>query len=163
MDGHFLRPTLNFCILYVYRCMIYLLSVLSYTVQWCLIYISFLFSENSCSVGLFMSTVFYISSVCGIAVMYMLYASKPSCTLNIFFISWTALLLVVMMVISLHYKVRFFPFQPMQEFQFCHWSCDKQFCHHLVQVNRGLLSSGIMASYLVFLCWSAIRRLDLYR
>ncbi|XP_042053256.1 serine incorporator 3-like isoform X2 [Salvia splendens] len=25
------------------------------------------------------------------------------------------------------------------------------------QVNRGLLSSGIMASYIVFLCWSAIR------
>ncbi|KAH7836218.1 hypothetical protein Vadar_033761 [Vaccinium darrowii] len=26
------------------------------------------------------------------------------------------------------------------------------------EVNRGLLSSGIMASYIVFLCWSAIRR-----
>ncbi|MBA0753988.1 hypothetical protein Gogos_005507 [Gossypium gossypioides] len=26
-----------------------------------------------------------------------------------------------------------------------------------MQVNRGLLSSGIMASYVVFLCWSAIR------
>ncbi|XP_028113036.1 probable serine incorporator isoform X2 [Camellia sinensis] len=33
-------------------------------------------------------------------------------------------------------------------------------CHILTfkeQVNRGLLSSGIMASYIVFLCWSAIR------
>ncbi|KAF6156853.1 hypothetical protein GIB67_005814 [Kingdonia uniflora] len=26
-----------------------------------------------------------------------------------------------------------------------------------IQVNRGLLSSGIMASYLIYLCWSAIR------
>ncbi|CAN1810818.1 hypothetical protein LINPERHAP1_LOCUS26035 [Linum perenne] len=25
------------------------------------------------------------------------------------------------------------------------------------KVNRGLLSTGIMASYLIFLCWSAIR------
>ncbi|KAG4131276.1 hypothetical protein ERO13_D09G195966v2 [Gossypium hirsutum] len=53
---------------------------------------------------------------------------RPACSLNIFFITWTALLLIVMMVISLHSKV-----------------------------NRGLLSSGIMASYVVFLCWSAIR------
>lgn len=60
---------------------------------------------SSCSIGLFMSTVFYIASVCGIAVMYVLYASKISCTLNIFFITWTGVLLIVMMVISLHSKV----------------------------------------------------------
>ncbi|GFY81425.1 serinc-domain containing serine and sphingolipid biosynthesis protein [Actinidia rufa] len=84
--------------------------------------------KQSCSLGLFTSTVFYIASVCGIGVMYSLYAPRPSCILNIFFITWTAILLVVMMVISLHSKV-----------------------------NRGLLSSGIMASYIVFLCWSAIR------
>ncbi|KAL2506513.1 Chaperonin CPN60 [Abeliophyllum distichum] len=85
-------------------------------------------TKSSCSLGLFMSTLFYIASVCGLVVMYALYASKPSCTLNIFFITWTAILLVVMMIISLHSKV-----------------------------NRGLLSSGIMASYIVFLCWTAIR------
>ncbi|CAI9117941.1 OLC1v1019433C2 [Oldenlandia corymbosa var. corymbosa] len=84
--------------------------------------------HRSCSLGLFMSTIFYIASVFGIVLMYVLYASKPSCALNIFFISWTGVLLAVMMVISLHSKV-----------------------------NRGLLSSGIMASYIVFLCWSAIR------
>ncbi|KAF7112889.1 hypothetical protein RHSIM_RhsimUnG0182000 [Rhododendron simsii] len=78
--------------------------------------------------GLFTSTVFYIASVCGIGVMYSHYVPRPSCTLNIFFLSWTTILLLVMMVISLHSKV-----------------------------NRGLLSSGIMASYIVFLCWSAIR------
>ncbi|KAK7847497.1 putative serine incorporator [Quercus suber] len=81
-----------------------------------------------CSLGLFTSTLFYIASICGIVVMYPFYAPRTSCTLNIFFITWTAILLLVMMVVSLHSKV-----------------------------NRGLLSSGIMASYVVFLCWSAIR------
>jgi hypothetical protein len=76
-----------------------------------------------------MSIVFYIGSVCGIAVMYYFYGASTACGLNIFFISWTVILLIVMMVISLHSKVK----------------------------NRGLLSSGIMASYIVFLCWSAIR------
>ncbi|KAJ0752860.1 putative serine incorporator/TMS membrane protein [Helianthus annuus] len=84
-------------------------------------------SCNSCC-GLFMSTLFYMASLCGILVMYALYAFKLSCTLNIFFITWTAVLLLVMMAISLHSKV-----------------------------NKGLLSSGIMASYVLFLCWSALR------
>ncbi|KAH1089605.1 hypothetical protein J1N35_016862 [Gossypium stocksii] len=85
-------------------------------------------SNQSCSIALFTSTVFYGVSICGIVSMYYFYAPRPACSLNIFFITWTALLLIVMMVISLHSKV-----------------------------NRGLLSSGIMASYVVFLCWSAIR------
>ncbi|KAG5539519.1 hypothetical protein RHGRI_019911 [Rhododendron griersonianum] len=58
-----------------------------------------------CFLGLFTSTVFYIAFVCGIGVMYSHYVPRPSCTLNIFFISWTAILLLVMMVISLHSKV----------------------------------------------------------
>ncbi|PPD99464.1 hypothetical protein GOBAR_DD03510 [Gossypium barbadense] len=72
--------------------------------------------------------VFYVASICGIVTMYYFYAPRPSCCLNIFFITWTAILLIVMMAMSLHSKV-----------------------------NRGLLSSGIMAAYVVFLCWSAIR------
>ncbi|CAI0436680.1 unnamed protein product [Linum tenue] len=87
--------------------------------------------NQSCSFGLFMSTIFYIASACGILAMYFLYGHRLECALNIFFITWTAVLLTILMSISLHSKV-----------------------------NRGLLSSGIMASYLVFLCWSAIRRLD---
>lgn len=59
----------------------------------------------SCSLGLFMSTLFYISSICGIVLMYPFYAQRLSCTLNIFFITWTAILLIVMMVVSLHSKV----------------------------------------------------------
>ncbi|VVB07299.1 unnamed protein product [Arabis nemorensis] len=85
-------------------------------------------SKQSCSFGLVMSTVFYIGSVCGIAVMYYFYAASTACVLNIFFISWTVVLLILMILMSLHSKV-----------------------------NRGLQSSGIMASYIVFLCWSAIR------
>ncbi|KAJ7979719.1 Serinc-domain containing serine and sphingolipid biosynthesis protein [Quillaja saponaria] len=84
--------------------------------------------KQSCSIGLIMSTLFYIASICGIVLLYKLYTPRPSCTLNIFFITWTAILLIVMIIVSLHSKV-----------------------------NRGLLSSGIMASYIVFLCWCAIR------
>ncbi|KAL5702581.1 hypothetical protein ACHQM5_027783 [Ranunculus cassubicifolius] len=79
-------------------------------------------------VGLLVSTLFYIASFCGIGLLYVLYARKPSCLLNLFFITWTAILFIVMMLVSLHSKV-----------------------------NRGLLSSGIMAAYIIYLCWSAIR------
>ncbi|KAK6117383.1 hypothetical protein DH2020_048901 [Rehmannia glutinosa] len=105
-----------------------LISVIEFITWWNNYWMSDDRKKSSCSIGLFMSTVFYISSVCGIVVMYVFYASKTSCSLNIFFISWTGVLLIVMMVISLHSKV-----------------------------NRGLLSSGIMASYIVFLCWTAMR------
>ncbi|KAK3021144.1 hypothetical protein RJ639_045917 [Escallonia herrerae] len=105
-----------------------LVSVIEFIAWWNSYWMPDDTKKQSCFLGLFMSTLFYIASFCGIVVMYALYAPKPSCSLNIFFITWTTLLLVVMMVISLHSKV-----------------------------NRGLLSSGIMASYIVFLCWSALR------
>jgi hypothetical protein len=60
---------------------------------------------GSCSLGLFMSTIFYLASVCGIVVMYAFYGRKVECSLNIFFITWTAILLIVMMAMSLHSKV----------------------------------------------------------
>ncbi|XP_073102252.1 uncharacterized protein [Elaeis guineensis] len=78
--------------------------------------------------GLFLSTIFYLGSFCGIVLMYIMYALDTSCTVNIFLIAWTAILVKVMMIVSLHSKV-----------------------------NKGLLSSGIMGSYIVFLCWSAIQ------
>ncbi|KAL2326575.1 hypothetical protein Fmac_025633 [Flemingia macrophylla] len=85
-------------------------------------------SKQRCSLGLLMSTLFYVASICGILYLYKSYATRISCSLNLFFITWTVILLAAMMVISLNSKV-----------------------------NRGLLSSGIMASYIVFLCWCAIR------
>ncbi|KAL8167174.1 hypothetical protein V2J09_008673 [Rumex salicifolius] len=84
--------------------------------------------KQSCFLGGFTSTIFYIGSISGTGLMFALYVPRSSCTLNIFFIAWTAILVIVLMAISLHSKV-----------------------------NRGLVSSGIMAAYLVFLCWSAIR------
>ncbi|XP_059652317.1 uncharacterized protein LOC132299604 [Cornus florida] len=105
-----------------------LISVIEFISWWNNYWMPDEIRKQSCFLGLFMSTLFYIASVCGIVAMYSLYAPSPSCFLNMFFITWTAILLVVIMAISLHSKV-----------------------------NRGLLSSGIMASYIVFLCWCAIR------
>ncbi|CAH8264644.1 unnamed protein product [Arabidopsis lyrata] len=106
-----------------------LVSVIEFITWWNNYWMPHDQSKQICSFGLVMSTVFYIGSVCGIAVMYYFYAASTACVLNMFFISWTVVLLIVMMVMSLHSKVKY----------------------------RGLLSSGIMASYIVFLCWSAIR------
>nr|KJB72170.1 hypothetical protein B456_011G163200 [Gossypium raimondii] len=105
-----------------------LVSVIEFIRWWNKYWASDEQSKQSCSIALFTSTVFYVASICGIVSMYYFYAPRPSCCLNIFFITWTAILLIVMMAMSLHSKV-----------------------------NRGLLSSGIMAAYVVFLCWSAIR------
>uniref|UniRef100_A0A7C9EQF5 Serine incorporator n=1 Tax=Opuntia streptacantha TaxID=393608 RepID=A0A7C9EQF5_OPUST len=105
-----------------------LVSVIQFIAWWNKYWMPEAKRKQCCSLGLIMSTVFYVASVCGVVFLYKLYVRSSSCTLNIFFISWTATLLLVMMLISLHSKV-----------------------------NRGLLSSGIMASYVVFLCWSAIR------
>ncbi|TXG72498.1 hypothetical protein EZV62_001077 [Acer yangbiense] len=105
-----------------------LVSVIEFIAWWNKYWMPDQERKQSCSLGLFMSTLFYIASIFGIVLMYYLYAHRLACSLNIFFVTWTAILLVVMMVISVH-----------------------------SMVNRGLLSSGIMASYIVFLCWSAIR------
>ncbi|CAI8601929.1 unnamed protein product [Vicia faba] len=105
-----------------------LVSVIHFIMWWNKYWTADEETKERCSFGLVMSTLFYVCAICGIVYMYASYASKSSCSLNIFFITWTAILLAVMMVISLNSKV-----------------------------NRGLLSSGIMACYIVFLCWCAIR------
>ncbi|RCV34435.1 hypothetical protein SETIT_7G159500v2 [Setaria italica] len=84
--------------------------------------------SNQCGLfGLFLSTICYIASFAGIGVLYFLYVPNSSCEFNIFNITWTAILVKIIMAVSLHSKV-----------------------------NEGLLSSGIMSSYIVFLCWSAL-------
>ncbi|KAK9725551.1 hypothetical protein RND81_05G153000 [Saponaria officinalis] len=105
-----------------------LISVIEFIAWWNKYWMPDGETKQSCSLGLLMSTVLYVASVCGVVILYILYVPRSSCTLNIFFIVWTGILLVVMMLVSLHSKV-----------------------------NRGLLSSGLMASYVVFLSWSAIR------
>jgi len=73
------------------------------------------------------SVTCYILTFIGLVLMYIWFAPRVTCRLNIFFITWTLILVIVMTGISLHTKV-----------------------------NAGLLPSGVLSLYLVFLCWSAI-------
>ncbi|KAK9160143.1 hypothetical protein Syun_006484 [Stephania yunnanensis] len=84
--------------------------------------------RRSCFLGLCMSTIFYIASISGIVLMYLLYVQRLTCAVNIVFITWTAVLFLVVMIVTLHSKA-----------------------------NKGLLSSGMIGLYIIFLCWSAIR------
>lgn len=102
-----------------------------------------------------LATVAYVICILGIILMYIWYTPQPSCLLNIFFISWTLVLLQLMTSVSLHPKV----------------SLSILCLHFFVgivyinwwkhQVNAGFLTPGFMGLYVVFLCWSAIRRYDL--
>lgn len=74
------------------------------------------------------ATTAYVVCILGIILMYIWYTPEPSCLLNIFFITWTLVLLQLMTSVSLHPKV-----------------------------NAGFLTPGLMGLYVVFLCWSAIR------
>ncbi|CAM6091506.1 unnamed protein product [Calypogeia fissa] len=73
------------------------------------------------------SVLAYAGSLGGLIIMYVWFAPAASCSLNIFFITWTLILILVFTMISLHSKV-----------------------------NAGLLTSGVLALYVIFLCWSAI-------
>nr|GMC98103.1 probable serine incorporator [Ipomoea batatas] len=75
-----------------------------------------------------LATTAYILCILGIILMYIWYTPQTSCLLNIFFISWTLVLLQIMTSVSLHPRV-----------------------------NAGFLTPGFMGLYVVFLCWSAIR------
>ncbi|KAK3436510.1 hypothetical protein EUGRSUZ_C01067 [Eucalyptus grandis] len=70
----------------------------------------------------------YVVCIGGIILMYIWYAPDTSCLLNIFFITWTLVLLQLMTSVSLHPKV-----------------------------NAGFLIPGLMGLYVVFICWCAIR------
>ncbi|XP_022728915.1 probable serine incorporator [Durio zibethinus] len=74
------------------------------------------------------ATTAYVICIVGIIMMYIWYAPKPSCLLNIFFITWTLVLLQLLASVSLHPKV-----------------------------NAGYLTPGLMGLYVVFICWCAIR------
>ncbi|KDO54164.1 hypothetical protein CISIN_1g0159802mg [Citrus sinensis] len=74
------------------------------------------------------ATVAYIICIVGIIMMYIWYTPDPTCLLNIFFITWTLVLLQLMTSVSLHPKI-----------------------------NSGFLAPGLMGLYIIFLCWCAIR------
>ncbi|KAJ9168389.1 hypothetical protein P3X46_019919 [Hevea brasiliensis] len=101
--------------------------------------ISFITWLNDCCVSderadrchihvMLIATTAYVICIVGIILMYIWYAPEPSCLLNIFFITWTLVLLQLMTSISLHPKI-----------------------------NAGFLTPGLMGLYVVFLCWCAIR------
>ncbi|KAL3678925.1 hypothetical protein R1sor_021881 [Riccia sorocarpa] len=73
------------------------------------------------------SVLSFVASIGAIILMYIYFSPRASCGLNIFFITWTLVLIIIMTIISL---------KP--------------------DINAGLLTSGLMALYLVFLCWSSI-------
>lgn len=77
---------------------------------------------------LFSSIASYILTIVGIILMYIWYAPDASCLLNIFFITWTLVLLQLLTSISIH-----------------------------PSINAGFLAPGLMGLYLAFLCWCAIR------
>ncbi|KAK4768781.1 hypothetical protein SAY86_026931 [Trapa natans] len=74
------------------------------------------------------STMAYVICIVGIILMYIWYTPDPSCLLNIFFITWTLVLLQLMTSVSLHPKIK-----------------------------SGYLTPGLMGLYIVFICWCAIR------
>ncbi|KAG8053168.1 hypothetical protein GUJ93_ZPchr0001g32339 [Zizania palustris] len=70
----------------------------------------------------------YVGSILGVVVMYVWYAPRPTCKLNIIFITVTLALVQLMAGVSLSSKVK-----------------------------AGYLAPGLMGVYIVFLCWTAIR------
>lgn len=52
-----------------------------------------------------LATTAYVVCLVGIILMYIWYTPEPSCLLNIFFITWTLVLLQLMTSVSLHPKV----------------------------------------------------------
>ncbi|CAK9210807.1 unnamed protein product [Sphagnum troendelagicum] len=107
--------------------MIQLLSVINFIYFWNEDWLSER-NEHCCRMPMVITSILsYVVSLFANVVMYIWFAPYFSCKLNIFFITWTLVLILLMTTISLHSKV-----------------------------NAGLLTSGIMTVYVVFLCWSAI-------
>ncbi|MBA0731820.1 hypothetical protein Gogos_015943 [Gossypium gossypioides] len=64
-------------------------------------------TEDKCHIHvMLLATAAYIICIVGIIMMYVWYAPEPSCLLNIFFITWTLVLIQLMTSVSLHPKVR---------------------------------------------------------
>eukprot|EP00850_Spirogloea_muscicola_P007941 SM000041S15500 [mRNA] locus=s41:479097:482666:- [translate_table: standard] len=106
---------------------IQLVSLLSFIYAW---NESWLSSENErkCKIPVIVvAALCYLLSFIGIILMYVYFAPRAGCGLNIFSITWTLILIITYTAISLHPKV-----------------------------NAGLLTSGLISIYIVFLCYSAI-------
>jgi len=80
----------------------------------------------------FFTATFYIISVVAIILLYVYYASKPSCNLNIFFITFNLILCIIVSIISVLPVVQNY------------------------HSTSGLLQSSFVTLYVIFLTWSAI-------
>lgn len=84
------------------------------------------------------ATVAYIICIVGIIMMYIWYTPDPTCLLNIFFITWTLVLLQLMTSVSLHPKV-----SPLPSVHSCANMNKKLSCLFLSETDKfRLLGSG---------------------
>jgi hypothetical protein len=81
---------------------------------------------------IFFTTTFYILSTVAIILLYIFYASKPSCSLNIFFITINLILCIIVSIVSVLPIVQNY------------------------HSTSGLLQSSFVTLYVIFLTWSAI-------
>jgi hypothetical protein len=81
---------------------------------------------------IFFTTTFYILSTVAIILLYVFYASKPSCSLNIFFITINLILCIIVSIVSVLPVVQNY------------------------HSTSGLLQSSFVTLYVIFLTWSAI-------
>jgi hypothetical protein len=102
------------------------------------------------------ATTSYVVCILGVILMYIWYTPEPSCILNIFFITWTLVLLQLMTSVSLHPKVK--SYMCLLSIDWCPDIQYKVTNFGWKQVNAGFLTPGLMGLYVVFLCWCAIRR-----
>ncbi|PRQ46612.1 putative serine incorporator/TMS membrane protein [Rosa chinensis] len=107
--------------------LIQLISIISF-IRWVNDCCQYSKSERCQIHSMLIATTAYVVSLVGIIMMYIWYSPDPSCFINIFFITWTLVLLQLMTSVSLHPKV-----------------------------NAGILTPGLMGLYIVFICWFAIR------
>lgn len=104
---------------------IQIISIINFVYVW---NDSWLENEDKCKLPLIIvSLISYILVITGIILMYIWFAPRPTCGLNIFFITFALFLVIVMTGISLH-----------------------------PQVQAGLMTSGCLAVYVIYLCWAAI-------
>ncbi|CAI5956387.1 unnamed protein product [Closterium sp. NIES-64] len=110
------------------------------------------------------SIVCYLLFLTGIILMYIYFAPSSSCSLNIFFITFLLVLVVALTAISVHPKVsrpshiRGSPSHHLSrgsQHHFCLSLGVVAWCF-MGRCCIGPLTTGVMAVYFVFLCWSAI-------
>lgn len=97
-----------------------------------------------------LATIAYVVCILGIILMYIWYTPETTCLLNIFFITWTLVLLQLMTSVSLHPKVSFNPprlFQSIWAFRQSHIHKIGECCFSKVSCNETgecwLIDSGV--------------------